>query len=359
MNQRKRIDQVQIREINGEPWRFFTLTNEHGMEVKITNLGGIITSLKVPDKFNNFENIVLNYENVEAYLNNEFYLGALVGRFANRIAKGVFDVEGTTYELIENNGPNHLHGGKKGFDQVLWKSEVVDGSNYVGLRLTYFSKDGEEGYPGNLDVQVCYKLTDKNEFQIEYKASTDKATPVNLTQHSYFNLSGQLSQQILNQELTVNADYYLPIDAHSIPFGYKEAVENTPFDFRKSRSIGSRIYGENMQLENASGYDHNFVLNKKSGKKLGLAAKLFDANSGRLLEVYTTKPGMQLYTGNFLNEDNKEKTKQLFDKRCGLCLETQHFPNAPNEPDFPSSILYPGEVYEETTIFKFLVLDQN
>lgn len=334
--------------ISGQPVDIFTLRNANGIEIKATNYGGIITSIVVPDRNGRPGDIVLGFDDLQAYAKDSPYFGAIVGRYGNRIAKGHFTLDGHTYTLAVNNGPNHLHGGLKGFDKVIWHAEPLAGS--TGLVLSRRSPDGEEGYPGNLDVRVTYRLTDDNRLVIDYHATTDKATPVNLTQHSYFNLAGE--GDVLGHELTIDADRYTPVDANLIPTGELAPVEGTPFDFRKSTAIGARIDTPNLQLKNAGGYDHNWVLNRK-GTGLQLAARVVEPKTGRTLEVSTTQPGLQFYSGNFLDGTLKGKGGRVYVKHAGLCLETQHFPDSPNHPDFPSTILRPGEQYDTQTVFRF------
>jgi aldose 1-epimerase len=334
--------------ISGQPVDIFTLRNANGIEIKATNYGGIITSIVVPDRNGRPGDIVLGFDDLQAYVKDSPYFGAIVGRYGNRIAKGHFALDGHTYTLAVNNGPNHLHGGLKGFDKVIWHAEPLAGS--TGLVLSRRSPDGEEGYPGNLDVRVTYRLTDDNRLVIDYHATTDKATPVNLTQHSYFNLAGE--GDVLGHELTIDADRYTPVDANLIPTGELAPVEGTPFDFRKSTAIGARIDTPNLQLKNAGGYDHNWVLNRK-GTGLQLAARVVEPKTGRTLEVSTTQPGLQFYSGNFLDGTLKGKGGRVYVKHAGLCLETQHFPDSPNHPDFPSTILRPGEQYDTQTVFRF------
>jgi aldose 1-epimerase len=334
--------------ISGQPVDIFTLRNANGIEIKATNYGGIITSIVVPDRNGRLGDIVLGFDDLQAYVKDSPYFGAIVGRYGNRIAKGHFTLDGHTYTLAVNNGPNHLHGGLKGFDKVIWHAEPLAGS--TGLVLSRRSPDGEEGYPGNLDVRVTYRLTDDNRLVIDYHATTDKATPVNLTQHSYFNLAGE--GDVLGHELTIDADRYTPVDANLIPTGELAPVEGTPFDFRKSTAIGARIDTPNLQLKNAGGYDHNWVLNRK-GTGLQLAARVVEPKTGRTLEVSTTQPGLQFYSGNFLDGTLKGKGGRVYVKHAGLCLETQHFPDSPNHPDFPSTILRPGEQYDTQTVFRF------
>jgi len=329
----------------------YTLTNAHALEMRVITYGGIITSLKVPDRAGHFGDIVLGFDTIDGYLKDPPYFGALIGRYGNRIAKGQFTLEGKTYTLATNNGPNHLHGGIKGFDKVLWDAVPGDDANGVSVTLSRTSPDGEEGYPGNLHATVRYTLTDKNELAIDYRATTDRATPVNLTQHSYFNLS-DTADDILAHELTIHATRYTPVDATLIPTGELAAVEGTPFDFRKATAIGARIGIENVQLKNGGGYDHNWVLDR-SGSGLQPAARLVDPKSGRTLEVATTEPGLQFYSGNFLDGTITGKGGRAYRHRTGLCLETQHFPDSPNHPNFPSTILRPGQTYSSQTVFTF------
>jgi len=330
----------------------FTLINSTGMEVKLLNLGGIITSIKVPNSKGVLENVVLGYETIEQYLQNPFYLGAIVGRYCNRIANGKFELDGNSYDLAKNNSPNHLHGGIKGFDKVFWNVSYLEKEAQNGVLLKYRSAAMEEGYPGNLDVEVQYIITDNNELSITYRASTDKTTLINLTQHSYFNLTGNSSNRIHDHILNMNADYYLPTDSTSIPTGDLAPVDGTPFDFRVPISIGSRIDLNHEQLETARGYDHNFVLKTRNSDDLIEASKVVEPDSGRTLTVFTTQPGIQFYTGNFLEKEAGRSTVG-FDARTGFCLETQGFPNAPNEPGFPSVVLHPDEEYQKKTVYKF------
>ena len=337
--------------------QLFTLKNSAGMEVKVTNFGAIITSIKVPDRAGNFADVALGYDNIADYINavDKPYFGAVVGRYGNRIAKGEFTVDGKEYSLPINNGPNSLHGGIIGFDKVVWDAETVDDN---AVKLTYHAKDMEQGYPGNLTATVTYTLTDDNKLVIDYQATTDKATPVNLTQHTYFNLKGEGEGTILNHELSINADHYTPVDATLIPTGEIAPVKGTPFDFTKTKPIGRDINQENEQLEFGGGYDHNWVLNReKSEGELELAATLYEPESGRLLEVSTTEPGVQFYCGNFLTGVLKGKSGKSYVYRGGLCLETQHYPDSPNQPNFPNTILKPGETYNSKTVFKFSTKD--
>ncbi len=331
--------------------QLFTLTNSQGMEVKITNYGAIITSIKVPDRDGNLADVTLGYNEPADYVNalEQTYFGAIVGRYGNRIAKGKFSIDGAEYTLATNNEPNNLHGGLIGFDKVVWDAEKI-GDN--GLKLTYHAKDREEGFPGNLTSVVTYTLTDENEIVIDYHATTDKPTPVNLTQHAYFNLKGEGEGTILDHELSINADRYTPVDATLIPNGELAPVEGTPFDFRKAKTIGRDIEQDHEQLEFGGGYDHNWVLNRQKDE-LELAATLYEPKSGRQLEVFTTEPGIQFYSGNFLSGALKGKSGKPYVHRGGLCLETQHYPDSPNQPTFPNTILHPGETYTSKTVFKF------
>ena len=328
----------------------FTLRNAAGVEVRAISYGGIITFLRVPDRSGTFDDIVLGFDRLDGYLKDPPFFGAIIGRYGNRIAKGQFTLDGATYELATNNGPNHLHGGNKGFDKVLWTAAPVEGKNAVTFTRT--SPDGEEGYPGNLQVQVTYTLTDQNELIVDYRATTDKATVVNLTQHSYFNLAGQASGDILGHELMLNADRYTPVDGTLIPTGELAPVEGTPFDFRTPTAIGARIGDADPQLKNGQGYDHNWVLNR-SGDGLQLAARVVEPKTGRTLEVRTSEPGIQFYSGNFLDGTLTGKQGATYNHRTGFCLETQHFPDSPNQPNFPSTTLRPGEEYRTTTVFTF------
>jgi aldose 1-epimerase len=336
---------------DGTPVEVFTLKNAGGMEVRAINYGGIITALRVPDRAGKLDDVVLGFERLEDYLTkNDPFFGAIIGRYGNRIAKGQFSLAGQTYKLATNNGPNHLHGGNKGFDKVFWKAEPVPGRN--ALRFSRVSPDGDEGYPGALNVQVIYTLSGKNELTVEYIATTDKPTVVNLTQHTYFNLAGQASGDILGHQLMLNADRYTPVNATLIPTGELAPVAGTPFDFRTPTAIGGRIDQAHPQLKNGLGYDHNWVLNR-SGSGLQLAARVTEPKSGRTLEVRTTEPGIQFYSGNFLDGKLTGKEGAVYRHRTGFCLETQHFPDSPNQPSFPSTTLKPGQEYKTSTVFTF------
>ena len=330
----------------------FCLENEAGTQVRIINYGGIIASIKVPDRNGKFDDVVLGHDTLEGYLARPKYFGALIGRFANRIAHARFALNGTTYSLRRNNGDHHLHGGCKGFDKVVWKATELNGSDRAGLELTYLSKDGEEGYPGNLRVIVTYRLTKANELRIDYRATTDQDTVVNLTNHSYFNLAGRGT--ILDHEVTIDADSFTPICAGLIPTGEIRRVTNTPMDFTNPAKVGARINCNDEQLNVAGGYDHNFVL-RTCPEAMKRAAKMYEPMSGRILEVFTTQPGMQFYSGNFLNGGIVGKYGRAYAKHSGCCFEPQHFPDSPNHPCFKSTVLKPGEQYAQTTVFKFAV----
>ncbi len=338
------VNRTSFGHIDNREVYLYTLTNKHGMIVRITNYGGIVTSIIVPDKKGNFDDVVLGYDNLDGYLEETPYFGAIVGRYANRIAKGKFVLNGTEYRLAVNNGENHLHGGIVGFDKVIWDAESIENENKIGLKLHYLSKDGEEGYPGNLDVSVTYILTNDNELKIDYKATTDKATPVNLSHHSYFNLAGSVDRDVMEQVLWIDADKYTVVDETLIPTGELRDVTGS-MDFRTPKKVGSQI------TEVEGGYDHNYVLNNDG--KYAMIATLTDSSSGRIMEVYTSEPGMQFYSGNFLDGTITGKNDIVYKKHYGLCLETQHFPDSPNQPDFPNTILRPGETYKQQTVYKF------
>lgn len=335
----------------GQAIDLYTLTNRNGVKVAITNFGGRVVSILAPDRHGRMADIVLGFDNLDGYLGNDPFFGALVGRYANRIAKARFTLGGVEYKLAQNDGENSLHGGRKGFDKTAWKARELSQAP-PALELSYLSKDGEESYPGNLSVKVVYTLTDSNELKIEYAATTDKDTVLNLTNHSYFNLAGQGSGDVLKHELMINADRFTPVDVTLIPTGELRSVEDTPFDFRKPTAIGARINAEDEQLKFGKGYDHNFVLNRK-GNGLTLAARVTEAQSGRVLEVLTTQPGIQLYTGNFLDGSIHGKGGKVYGHRSAFCLETQHFPDSPNKPSFPPTELKPGQTYHQTTVYKF------
>jgi len=337
--------------LQGEQVDLYTLTNSNGLKAKITNYGGIVVSLEVPDRDGKMADIVLGYDNVGAYIKTSPYFGALVGRYGNRIGKGQFTLDGKIYTLAKNDGENHLHGGIKGFDKVVWQAEPVKKRRAVGVKLNYLSRDGEEGYPGNLNCTVTYWLTNSNELRIEYLATTDKATPVNLTHHSYFNLTG-CERDILEHELMLNADRFTPVDKGLIPTGELHPVEGTVMDFTEPTAIGLRINSEYEQIKFGGGYDHNWVLNK-NGNKLAPAASVYEPTTGRVMEIFTTEPGIQFYSGNFLDGTITGKSGVVYKHRFGFCLETQHFPDSPNKPEFPSTILRPGRKYTHTTVHRF------
>lgn len=338
---------------SGETTHLFTLRNSDGMEVQITNFGGIIKSIVVPDKNGVFGNVVLGFDSLEGYTGWHPYFGALVGRYANRIANGQFTLNGETYTLAKNNGENSLHGGIVGFDKKLWTASEFENKNGVGVELSYTSPDGEEGYPGNMTTKVVYTLTEDNEIRIDYEATTDKATILNLTNHSYFNLKDAGKSTILGHEVMINSSQITPTDAGSIPTEEFMDVEGTPFDFREAQTIGERIDSEHEQIILGKGYDHNYLL--EASNELKMAARVYEPETGREMEVYTTQPGVQLYTGNFLGTGPDGVTLPPFKYRTGLCLETQHYPDSPNRPDFPSVVLNPGEKFESTTVYKFYV----
>lgn len=332
----------------------FSLSNSNGIKVDITNYGGIIVSIFVPNRNGVFDDIVLGYDQLDEYLKKSPYFGALIGRCANRIENSEFGLNGKKYDLYRNDGSNHLHGGLKGFDKAVWETEVVERDGSESLQLTYRSMDGEEGYPGNLDVTVVYTLTYDNALKIDYFAVSDKDTVVNLTNHTYFNLSGHASGDILKHRLMINADKFTAINKECIPTGEIRSVKGTPMDFTKLKQIGDGILSGYEQIVCGGGYDHNWVLNT-SGESHEKAVELVDENSGRVMEVYTTKPGIQFYSGNFLNGSEVGKGGAVYNKRNGLCLETQYFPNALKCKHFTSPILRAGKEYRHTTIYKFLV----
>ncbi len=335
---------------DGTPVDLYTLSNANGFEVAITNYGGIIVSLKAPDRNGRFADVVLGFDSLDGYLKQHPYFGAIVGRYGNRIAKGRFKLNGTEYKLATNNGPNALHGGIKGFDKAVWQAKELQSPEGQALQLTYVSKDGEEGYPGNLTVTVVYTVTDKNELKIDYSATTDKDTVLNVTNHSYFNLAGE--GDILGHDLKLNAGRFTPVDSGLIPTGELRSVKGTPFDFSTPTPIGARIGAADEQIKLGGGYDHNFVLDSGGGT-LAQAAEVYEPKTGRVLEVWTTEPGIQFYTGNFLDGTLKGKGGRVYAKRTGLCLETQHFPDSPNKPAFPSTVLKAGAKYQSQTVFRF------
>ncbi len=338
---------------DGKQVDLFTLKNPKGMTVQITNYGGKIVSILVPDRHGNLGDVCLGYETADQYINGTASLGATMGRFANRIANAQFTLNDSTYHLAKNNGEHTIHGGAKGFRFKVWDARQIDDEN---LELTYFSKDGEEGFPGNLTLKVLFSVTDNNELQLNYHASTDKPTILNVTNHAFFNLAGEGNGDVLNQELIVNSNAFTPVDATAIPTGEIRSVEGTPFDFRKMTRIGEHIDTDYEQLKFVGGYDHNYVLKNKNGE-LVLAAKLYDPSSGRMMEVKTTEPGLQVYTANSLTGKGTDigKAGKPYPSRSAICLETQHFPDSPHHPNFPTTVLNPGEDYESTTIYQFSV----
>lgn len=334
---------------SGEEVRIYTLKNANGMEARIMTYGGAVVSLKTPDRDGNMADVVLGFDDLAGYLGDEPYFGALIGRYGNRIGGAKFELDGKLYTLVANDGPNSLHGGKKGFDKVNWK---VESAGAQSLGLSYVSADGEEGYPGQLKVKVTYTLTDHNELRLDYEAVTDKPTVLNLTNHSYFNLKDGGASLILDHVLTLNADRFTPVDKTLIPTGELRPVEGTPFDFRQPTRIGARIDADNEQIRYAGGYDDNWVINR-TGDGLIPAATVYEPTTGRVMEVLTTQPGVQFYTGNFLDGTLIGKGGTAYARRSALCLETQHFPDSPNHPKFPSTVLRPGETYSSTTIYRF------
>ncbi len=337
--------------LDGNSIDLFTLKNANNLVVKITNYGGKIVQLLVPDKDDNLGDVVLGYETIDGFINGSPSMGALIGRYANRIAKGTFELNGKTYTLATNNGPNHLHGGNKGFRFKVWDAKQIDDQT---LELSYLSVDGEEDYPGNLIVKVTYMLTDKDELKIDYYAVTDKPTILNLTNHAFFNLAGEGSGSVLDHELLINADFFTPTDDTNIPTGEIIPVKGTSFDFTQTTKIGARIENEDEQLKFGNGYDHNYVVNK-SDEQLAFAARIYEPTTGRVMVVFTTEPGIQLYTGNFLSDKDIGKAGKKYPARSAFCLETQHYPDSPNHANFPTTVLNPGEEFKSTTVYKFSV----
>jgi aldose 1-epimerase len=335
---------------DGTPVEVFTLTSKGGVEIKAISYGAIITSIRVPDRTGAVADVALGFDSLPGYLGEHPFFGAVVGRYGNRIARASFTLDGRTYKLAANNGSNHLHGGVRGFDKYVWTAEVLKGATGVAFKRT--SPDGEEGYPGTVQARVTYALSDANELSIEYRATTDRATPLNLTQHTYFNLAGHNAGSIVDHELMLAADRYTPVDATLIPTGEVAPVAGTPLDFRQPTRIGARIDAPHQQIEFGLGYDHNWVINRK-GDGLQLAARVIEPRSGRILEVQTTEPGVQFYTGNFLDGTVKGKGGAVYNRRNGFCLETQHYPDSPNQPAFPSTIVRPGETYQSQTVWRF------
>ncbi len=330
----------------------YTLINERGMMARITNYGGTILSLTAPDRNGNFADVVLGFDTLDEYVEHSPYFGCLIGRYGNRIAHGRFKLRNTEYVLAQNDGQNHLHGGWKGFDKQMWSpraSEILDGP---ALILTYISPDGEEGYPGTLSVKVTYTLANDNSLKIDYLATTDRPTIVNLTNHSYFNLSAGLAETILDHELMINADTFTPVDETLIPTGEIRSVAGTPLDFRSFTPIGERIDADDEQIRFGKGYDHNWVVNGERDT-VRLAARVYEPLSGRIMEVHTTEPGLQFYSGNLMPPSLNGKNGRVYGRRSGFCLETQHFPDSPNKPEFPSTKLEPGDVYQSSTVYRF------
>jgi aldose 1-epimerase len=342
---------------DGQKVTQYTLTNAHGACVSIINYGGTVTSLRVPDRNGRFADVVLGFSKIGDYEQKSPYFGCIVGRYGNRIAKGTFKLEGKTYCLPVNNGPNSLHGGK-GFDKVVWSATPVETKQGPALKLTYVSQDGEEGYPGKLSVTATYTFTNKNELKLVYRAKTDKPTIVNLTHHSYFNLAGQGSGDILGHVVTIHADKFTPVDKHQIPTGKIAPVKGTPLDFRNPTAIGERINQKDEQLQISKGYDHNWIIDKPM-RKLGLIATVEEPKSGRVMEVISTAPGIQFYTGNFLDGTLTGKGGKVYDFRDGFCLEPQHYPDSPNHKNFPSTVLKPGDTYKNTIIYRFLTAKRS
>jgi aldose 1-epimerase len=337
---------------DGQSVELYTLTNRHGVEVKIMTYGATVVSIKVPDRAGHIADVALGFDRVSDYEKDTHYVGPVIGRYANRIARGRFKLNGVEYKLAVNNGENHLHGGLRGFDKVVWQARPVRTRAGAAVVLTYLSRDGEENYPGNLSVRVTYTLTERDELRIDYAATTDKDTVVNLTNHSYFNLAGHGSGDILGHVLSINADRFTPTDAGSIPTGALRSVRGTPFDFNRPTAIGARIEQSDEQLRFGSGYDHNFVIRGQPGA-LRSAARVVEPTTGRVLEVLTTEPGMQFYTGNFLDDNTIGKDGKAYPRRSGFCLETQHYPDSPNQPRFPSTVLRRGGRYRTTTVYRF------
>jgi aldose 1-epimerase len=330
----------------------YTMRNAHGLEVHALTYGGIITVVRAPDRAGRFDDIVLGFDSLPDYFTKSPYFGALIGRYGNRIAQGHFTLDGATYTLAVNNAPNSLHSGIKAFDKVVWAAEPIRTDTSVGIALTYTSPNGEEGFPGTLRTRVTYTLTDHDELAVDYQATTDKATPVNLTQHTYWNLAGDGRRDILGHVLTLNAHAITPVDSTLIPTGALMPVTGTPFDFRAPIAIGARIDAPDVQLRYGGGYDHNYVLNRGSSAGLVQAAHIVEPGTGRTLDILTTEPGIQFYTGNYLG-GTQGKAGRVYRRRYGFALETQHYPNSPNIASFPSTILRPGETYHTTTVFRF------
>ncbi len=337
---------------DGQAVDLYTLQNAKGMKVRIMTYGGIIVSIEVPDKDGKSADVTLGFDSLEGYLGKHPYFGSIVGRYGNRICKGKFTLDGKEYTLAINNGENALHGGLKGFDKAVWKASEIERDGQPALKLTYLSKDGEEGFPGNLQCTVIYSIADDNELMISYELETDKATPINITNHTYFNLAGEGKGTILDHVAMLKADRFTPVDETLIPIGELRSVKDTPMDFSKPTRIGDRIDADDQQIKFGGGYDHNWVLNSGGGK-LALGGRVCEPTSGRILEFYTTEPGVQFYCGNFLDGSVVGKGGKAYKRRYGFCLETQHFPDSPNQPNFPSVILQPGKCYKSMTVYKF------
>ena len=340
-------------QLDGKNVEIYTLTNPNNVELKITTYGGIVTSFKLPDKNGILTDVVLGYDNLDGYIKNSPYFGSIVGRYGNRIDQAKFILDEQEYILDKNDGTNCLHGGLVGFDKVIWEAQSFITQDSAGLKLTYLSKDGEQGFPGNLNVTVTYALTKENNFHIDYQATTDKPTVVNLTHHTYWNFAGEGSGDILQHEVMLNANSFTPVNSNLIPTGDITLVENTPMDFRIPTAIGERIDSDFEQLKIAGGYDHNWILNKTIDGELSLAATVYESNSGQFMEILTTEPAIQFYSGNFLDGKITGKSGNVYEHRNGFCLETQHYPDSPNKPQFPSVVLRPGEIYKTTTVHKF------
>ncbi|MBI1357467.1 MAG: galactose-1-epimerase [Acidobacteria bacterium] len=338
---------------SGERVQLYTLANSRGVVLRVTTYGGILVSLEVPDKAGRRGDVLLGFDSLEGYLGVHPYFGALIGRYGNRIAKGVFPLDDRLYTLAVNNGANALHGGIQGFDKRVWAAVPFEAADGVGLKLRYISADGEEGYPGTLAVEVRYTLTDDNALRLEYQATTDAPTVLNLTNHAYFNLKDAGRSPVLDHEVQIEADHYTPVDETLIPLGRPEPVEGTPFDFREPHKLGERIDADDEQIRFGGGYDHNYVLRRRNADDLEHAVTVYEPTSGRVMEVWTTQPGVQVYTGNFLDGSVKGKSGVAYQRRAALCLETQHYPDSPNQEAFPSAALYPGELYKSTTEYRF------
>lgn len=337
---------------DGTPIKCCTLSNKNQMMVTICNYGGILLELRAPDRNGAMDNLVLGYDTLEAYLDDPNYFGALIGRYANRIARGRFSIHGNAFQVPCNEGQNHLHGGDMGFNRKVWEMEILPGGDEPRLQLSLSSPDGDQGYPGNLTATVHYTLTQANELKIQYSATADQPTPVNLTSHGYFNLAGAGSGDILGHQLMLHADAFTPVDDHLIPTGELRPVKGTPLDFTRPMVVGERIEAAEPQMQKAGGYDHNWVL-RDTGEELKPAAEVYEPSSGRSMTVLTTEPGLQFYTGNFMDPELSGRNNRRYGRRSGLCLEAQHFPDSPNQPDFPSTLLSPGETYRQVTMYRF------